>query len=260
MGNTIFQHIFSISTALLFFMFTLEGCLPRQPLPESEQRTPAPASSNQKLSPYKIGNTWYHPVPHAKGFRQKGLASWYGKDFHGKKTANGEVYDMYAMTAAHKTLPLGTWVRVENKVNDKKVTLRINDRGPFVAGRIIDLSYTAAQKLDIVGPGTAPVQVIALGAPGPNEPDDDPSTFIPVDYYSGNFVIQIGAFKQRENAENLKLALYDEYDNAHLVPFQLGTDTFYRVRIGKFLNLDEAKAFEKQIASKGFPQAFVVAE
>ncbi|MBU0993748.1 MAG: septal ring lytic transglycosylase RlpA family protein [Proteobacteria bacterium] len=256
MGNTIFRHIFSISTAVLLFIFTLEGCLPRQPLPEKRE----PAPSNQKISPYKIGNIWYHPIPHSRGFRQEGLASWYGKDFHGKKTANGEIYNMYAMTAAHKTLPLGTWVRIENKVNDKKITVRINDRGPFVAGRIIDLSYTAAKELDIVGPGTAPVEVIALGTPDPDKDEKTPLTFIPGDYYSGNFVIQIGAFKERENAERLTHSLSGEYENAHLVPFQLGMETFYRVRIGHFSDLSEAKAFEEAIASKGFPQAFVVAE
>jgi rare lipoprotein A (peptidoglycan hydrolase) len=94
----------------------------------------------------------------ARGYEEEGLASWYGEEFHGRKTSSGEIYDMYAMTAAHKTLPLGTYVRVHNLTNDRTVDLLINDRGPFVKGRIIDLSYAAAKALDVVRPGTAPVQ------------------------------------------------------------------------------------------------------
>jgi rare lipoprotein A len=107
---------------------------------------------------------WYQPLPHARDFRQRGEASWYGRDFHGRQTASGEIYDMYAMTAAHKTLPLGTYVRVQNRDNNKTVDVRVNDRGPFVRGRIIDLSYTAAHKIGVVGPGTAAVEIAALGA------------------------------------------------------------------------------------------------
>jgi rare lipoprotein A len=94
-----------------------------------------------------------------KGYAETGVASWYGKKFHGRQTANGERYDMYGMTAAHKTLPFGTMVEVTNLTNGKKVTVRINDRGPFIRGRIIDLTYTAAKKIDMIGPGTAKVRI-----------------------------------------------------------------------------------------------------
>ena len=106
--------------------------------PQTQTRKPATQKS------YKVMGKWYHPVAQSDGFTQKGKASWYGKKFHGRKTANGERYDMYGLSAAHKTLPLGTWVRVNNRDNDRTLDVRLNDRGPFVRGRIIDLSYGAA--------------------------------------------------------------------------------------------------------------------
>jgi|GEM_PF-2429816 len=139
---------------------------------------------------------WYQPLPDARGFRQAGIASWYGQDFHGKKTSNGEVYDMYAESAAHKTLPLGTIVTVKNLENGREMRIRINDRGPFVSGRIIDLSYASAQKLGVVQRGTARVEIEAVGTTAPAIPDLSPDY-----YYSGNFTIQIGAFANRDNAE-----------------------------------------------------------
>lgn len=117
----------------------------------------------------KIGNTYmvdgqrYTPMPTSKGHREQGIASWYGEDFHGKSTANGECYNMYAFTAAHKTLPLPTVARVTNLENNKSVVVKVNDRGPFVSGRVIDLSYAAAQSLGMVGRGTAPVLIEAIG-------------------------------------------------------------------------------------------------
>ena len=129
--------------------------------------------------PYRVNGDWYQPLASARAFRERGLASWYGKDFHGKKTSSGEVYDMYAMTAAHKILPLGTYVRVRNLENGRVADVRINDRGPFVRGRIIDLSYTAARKLGVVGPGTARVEVTALGAVGTG--GSGAEKYVPVD-------------------------------------------------------------------------------
>ncbi|MEJ2284633.1 MAG: septal ring lytic transglycosylase RlpA family protein, partial [Desulfobacterales bacterium] len=153
--------------------------------------------------PYKVFGKWYQPLPHSKGFRQRGIASWYGKDFHGKKTSNGDIYNMYAMTAAHKTLPLGTFVRVRNLENNHEVEVRVNDRGPFVRGRIIDLSYAAAKDIGIVGPGTARVEVVALGTPVSTDAGSSTS-YVQGDYYSGNFTYQVGAFVNRENAERQK--------------------------------------------------------
>lgn len=116
--------------------------------------------------PYRINGVTYYPLQSSEGYRRKGIASWYGSDFHGKKTANGEIYNMYAMTAAHPTLPLPTWVRVTNLENGRNILVRVNDRGPFLRGRLIDLSYTAASKLGMAEQGTAPVLVEALPSDG----------------------------------------------------------------------------------------------
>jgi rare lipoprotein A len=116
-------------------------------------------------SPYRVDGVTYTPMVSSLGYSERGIASWYGDDFHGKASANGECYNMYAYTAAHKTLPLPTIVRVTNLENNKSIVVKVNDRGPFVRGRIIDLSYAAAQSLDIVRTGTAPVLVEAIGGP-----------------------------------------------------------------------------------------------
>jgi rare lipoprotein A len=213
--------------------------------------------------PYRVGNTWYQPLPHARGFTQSGIASWYGKKFHGRKTSNGEIYDMYAMTAAHKTLPFGTYVRVHNLNNNKKIEVRINDRGPFIRGRIIDLSKKAAKKLGIIGPGTAPVKIEALGvAAKQNKKKAAEPSYVPIDYYQGNFTFQVGAFRERENAERLKQQL-DRTNNdtpARIIPYNNGRDTLYRVRVGKFDNLKQAIAYEKILIQNGYKNVMIVAE
>lgn len=210
--------------------------------------------------PYRVNGTWYQPIPNARGFEQTGVASWYGKDFHGRKTSNGEIYDMYRMTAAHKTLPLGTYVRVYNLENKKNVDVRVNDRGPFARGRIIDLSYSAAKKIGIVGPGTARVKVVALGAPRSKTGAKGGAAYVPIDYYSGNFTFQVGAFAEKANAERLVAKLDQRYQNAHMVAFFDGRRTFYRVRVGRSTNLEEAVAYEEQLVRDGFGEAFIVAE
>ncbi len=210
--------------------------------------------------PYKVMGKWYHPLPHARGFKQRGLASWYGKKFHGRRTSNGEVYDMYAMTAAHKTLPLGTYVRVRNLANNRTEVVRVNDRGPFVRGRIIDLSYTAASKLGIVGPGTARVEIEAIGVPAGTVTASGEQKFVPIDYYSGNFTFQVGAFRVRENAERLRRKLARSYKNAHIVPYFNGRETLYRVRVGRCSDLDVANQYEKHLIENGYPETFTVAE
>ncbi len=218
--------------------------------------TPPPTPPGHP-KPYRVSGDWYQPIPDAKGFSEKGLASWYGRKFHGRRTANGEVYDMYAMTAAHKTLPLGTWVQVRRLDTGKRIEVRVNDRGPFIRGRIIDLSYTAAKELNMIGPGTARVEIVALGERKHTAKGD---TFVPVDYYSGKFTFQVGAFASRENAERLRDKLSRRYTNAHVVPYDRGDATFYRVRVGQCTNLEAATAFERRLAEDGFPDAIIVAE
>jgi rare lipoprotein A len=166
---------------------------------------------------------------------------------------------MYAMTAAHKTLPLGTYVRVQHIENKRELEVRINDRGPFVRGRIIDLSYTAAKKLGIVGPGTADVEIVALGTPTASDGGTG-HTFVQGDYYSGNFTFQVGAFANRENAERLKRKLDQQYKNAHITLYDRGDMIFYRVRVGAFNTLEDAVMNEAILIQGGYPDAFMVAE
>lgn len=220
---------------------------------------PPPKKPSGYPKPYNVFGKWYQPLPDSKGFRQRGIASWYGKDFHGKKTSNGEIYDMYAMTAAHKTLPLGTFVRVQNLENNRQANVRINDRGPFVRGRIIDLSYTAANQIGIVGPGTARVEVVALATPT-SAVGGNRRMSKPVDLNSGNFTFQIGAFVNRNNAARLSAKLNEKYKNAHISVYDRGDQIFYRVRVGKFRTLDQAEAQEAILIQDGYRDLFIVAE
>lgn len=238
-----------LEAVLLALVVTLSACAPR------DRSVTAPA---RRPKPYRVDGIWYQPMEQAADFRQQGIASWYGKQFHGRKTSNGEVYNMYGLSAAHKTLPLGTWVRVRNLENGKSAELRVNDRGPFVRGRVIDLSYGAAKKLGVVGPGTAKVEVIALGIRRADAAKGERYTSI--DYYSGKFTFQVGAFGERRNAERLRDQLQANYTNAHIVPFINGEDIFYRVRVGKCATLEEAARFEERLAQAGYGQAFIVAE
>jgi len=244
-----FMPWISIGLVMLGWVF-FNGCARPQP---ADSYTP-------EAKPYKVLGKWYQPRRNSYGFRQTGLASWYGKDFHGKKTANGEIYDMYAITAAHKTLPFNTYVDVNNLENGRTLKVRINDRGPFVRGRIIDLSYTAADKLGIVGPGTARVEIVALGmASEHGQKKDKPKSYDPVDYQKGNFTFQVGAFLERQNAERLEAKLAKAYPNAHITTYQSGDKTFYRVRIGKFNDLNKAIEYEKKLMADGY-DPMIVAE
>ena len=208
---------------------------------------------------YEVFGERYYVLNTSTGYRERGIASWYGKDFHGKKTSNGEIYNMYAMTAAHKTLPLGTFVRVHNLENNRRVEVRVNDRGPFVRGRIIDLSHTAANEIGIIGSGTARVEVIALATPAATD-GGKPRSYEPVDLYSGNFTFQIGAFANRENAKRLTAKLNEKYSNAHIKVYDRGDQVFYRVRVGKFTTLKQAEAQESILIRDGYTDLFIVAE
>ncbi len=208
--------------------------------------------------PYQVFGKWYYPLPDARGFRQTGIASWYGKPFHGRKTASGEIYDMYGESAAHKTLPIGTIVRVRNLLTGKEMEIRINDRGPFVEGRVIDLSYGCAQKLDVLGPGTAPVEIVAVGT------TDVLAQTGKIDkdyYYTGNFTVQVGAFTYAANAEKLKQRLEQGgYSHVHVVQGLVESGTVYRVRVTRSTTLEQAQSYEKHFEANGFADAFVVAE
>jgi rare lipoprotein A len=167
---------------------------------------------------------------------ETGLASWYGHPYHGRAAANGEIYDMEKLTAAHRTLPFGTLVRVTNLGNAKTVDVRIIDRGPFVAGRIIDLSHAAAQAIDMIGPGVAQVRVdiVALQAVTPDE-----------NWYA----VQAGAFQDKDRAERLRQSMEHEYGSARLV-MRRGYPVLWRVLVGKEHTEDAANVLAERIRTE----------
>jgi len=173
------------------------------------------------------------------------MASWYGSDFHGKTTSNKEVYNMYDLTAAHRTLPFETHVIVTNLNNGKSVTVRINDRGPFVEGRIIDLSYAAASIIDAVEPGVVPVNLEILENKSPPEGTQQ-------------FVVQVGSFVSEKNAHALKNKLKKKYKGIYVTTFQTANQTYHRVRI-RARDLEEAEKMARQLTSDGIT-SYVIEE
>jgi rare lipoprotein A len=205
---------------------------------------------------YEVFGRRYHVLDSADNFVEQGIASWYGPDFHRLPTSSGETYDMHGMTAAHKTLPLPTWVEVTNLENGRQVIVRINDRGPFVDDRVIDLSYAAAQALDMIRAGTARVEVRALGAPTgtvlavAEAPDERRRRAAPAPAANASaaavehaervrqLFIQVGAFSEAGNATKLVERLRDRgFENVFVVSD--GTDALHRVRVGPFSDVTE---------------------
>ncbi len=215
---------------------------------------------DRSLRPYVINGTTFYPLPSSEGFVQTGLASWYGPKFHGNKTASGEMYNMYKKSAAHKTLPLGTYVKVLNLHNGKQTVVRINDRGPFVKGRIIDLSYAAAKEIGLVGPGVAKVKITALGRQV--DTIKSPVGIKPVieipEMSRGNFSVQVGAFIKQENALRLTERLKIIFKNVDIQVKKRMSQTVYRVRISHIKTLARANRIEKKLEDMGFKQAFIV--
>ena len=207
--------------------------------------------------PYEVDGRRYQPLRDHHGFQQRGVASWYGRKFHGRKTSNGEVYDMYGKSAAHKTLPMGVYVKVTHLGNNRHIIVRINDRGPFVAGRIIDLSYGAAKQLGIVDSGTAQVQIQALGY---RQTDQGRVTFrAPGNYDYGSFAVQIGAFSTSENAYRLAAEMRSRYGKAVVSIAAVSGQQIYRVRVGDFNSLERAEKAVHDFVSGGFTGSYVVA-
>jgi rare lipoprotein A len=195
------------------------------PLPEATNR-PAPSLPAAAA-----------PKPHEGGtVYEEGRASWYGAPFHGRQASNGETYDMYKFTAAHRTLPFNTMVRVTNTTNGKSTTVRITDRGPFVDNRIIDLSYAAAKQIESIGPGVVTVQLEILSAIDPND---------------GTFTIQVGAFHDRGNAERLQRRLKAAYPSVEIQSFDSPKGgSFYRVHVGKISGEDAAKKMSEELHAR----------
>jgi peptidoglycan lytic transglycosylase len=182
-------------------------------------------------------------TPASAGYIEEGNASWYGPPFHGRPASNGEIYDMYKLTAAHRTLPFETMVRVTNLSNGKSTTVRITDRGPFVENRVIDLSLAAAREIDLVGPGTAPVRLEVLGA---------------VDLTAGFFTVQVGAFRERGNADRLRDRLNTSYSPIFIQQYDSPDGLLYRVRVGKIAGEDAARQFSEQLRGREGFAPFVV--
>ena len=241
-------------------------------IPDAVPKAEPRAASGNK--PYAVFGRQYAPLAEAAGYREQGTASWYGKKFHGKRTSSGEPYDMYAMTAAHKTLPLPSYVRVRNLDNDRSVIVRVNDRGPFLHDRLIDLSYAAAAKLGILGNGTGRVEVEAVA---PNEPATQMVKTYPLQLISPamaaeeipattpepatKLYLQVGAFTQHDNA----LSLRDRLEREALRPITIhttGADAarVYRVRIGPLASAEEGDRLAKRVAQLGITGARVVVE
>lgn len=228
------------------------GCAAKRPVagtppPAATQPTATPEGSSEKakhgteVSPApapsaataKHSNTPAAPVP--VGYTEEGNASWYGNPFHGRRASNGETYDMHKLTAAHRTLPFDTMVRVTNLSNNKSTVVRITDRGPFVENRVIDLSMAAAREIESIGPGVVPVRLEVLGNVDPTQ---------------GFFTVQVGAFRDRGNAERLRDRLNASYTPIFIQQYDAPDGTFYRVRVGKISGEGAAQDFAEQLRAK----------
>ncbi len=231
--------------------------LPKPPVDVTSVPDPAPRveprSALGNPSFYDVLGKRYFVMSTAEGYLERGVASWYGPGFHAEKTSNGEAYDMYGMTAAHKALPLPTFVRVTNLRNGKSVVVRVNDRGPFKDGRIIDLSYTAAAKLDMLQDGTALVEVQALTQAADNRsPATAPAT---------RLFVQAGAFGTEANAARMVARLKAEgYDTALVRQDAVNGRALFRVRIGPVPTVDDFDRAVAGLKKLGIDDARLAAE
>lgn len=221
----------------------------------------SPAIQEATMRPYQVAGKWYYPEKVSLGDKFDGYASWYGPDFHSKKTSNGETYNMYAHTAAHKTFPMNTVVKVLNVENGKSTIVRINDRGPFVEGRIIDLSSAAAHDIDMVKVGTAKVRLEVIGFGGVINKDAKVQNVESEDVLSnefkvantpksvsgGDFAIQVGAFRRYEGAQitQERYSHTPPYQSV-IKEFELNGAPIYRVFLRGFQSEQEARDFLKK--------------
>ncbi len=197
-------------------------------------------------SNYSLRGNDYTIIRDTKGFTEQGKASWYGKKFHGHKTSNGEVYDMYSMTAAHKTLPIPSYVKVYNLDNNTNTIVRINDRGPFHEGRIIDLSYAAAYKLGVVKTGTANVKIEVITVERPKN--------TPISKAHPEYVIQVASSKHEDRSRTLSEELGQKTDSPS---FLEPKDKIYRIMLGPFADYSMTQETLEKVKSLGFESAFI---
>lgn len=209
--------------------------------------------------PYNVRGIDYTVLKSAENFEQIGIASWYGKKFHGHLTSNGEIYDMYSMSAAHKNLPLPTYLKVTNLANDKSVIVRVNDRGPFHENRIVDLSFSAAYKLDMLKTGTAKVKITAITDFSPKTKSTTPSTTSAVKVSNSTSansknIIQILATSKRELAQTTANNIAKQYSQPVTFPEKNG---IYRIQIGPIVNEKMQQSLLKQLKASGYPNAYL---
>lgn len=241
-------HVF-VAVALCLALAGLSGCGARKPIVSRSPSTPVATPPSTEEEAKRSTSSEPQPAPSARApkksrpaditdagiYTEEGNASWYGAPFHGRKASNGERYDMYKLTAAHRTLPFNSMVRVTNLSNGKTTTVRITDRGPFVDNRIIDLSLAAAREIESVGPGVVPVRIEVISGGDP---------------YSGFFTVQVGAFKDRGNAERLKERLSASYSPIFIQDVKLEEGNFYRVRVGRISGEQQAQRLGDELRDK----------
>jgi len=231
----------------------------------------APRSDRGNPPFYDVLGKRYHVLPSSLGYVERGIASWYGRDFHGLSTSSGEVYDMNAMTAAHTTLPLPTWVEVTNLANGKSVVVKVNDRGPFVANRLIDLSYAAATALDIVRDGTARVEVRAIAPPSGSQREPTfaaaapaPSALVVAPALvprADLMFVQVAAFSQADNAARLVARLRASgFSNPVVVTEPDGRRVLHRVRLGPIRDAGEFDELSARLLAIGVGGSRLVVE
>ncbi|MBN7798539.1 septal ring lytic transglycosylase RlpA family protein [Parahaliea mediterranea] len=206
---------------------------------------PDPILAQGNKSPYTVNGVTYEVLADHSGYRERGIASWYGTKFDGRKTSNGEIFDLYAATAAHKTLPIPCYARVTNLDNGRSVIVRVNDRGPFHSDRLIDLSYGAAVKLGYMAQGTAPVEVEVLEVVGVDDRRDTPL---------GSYrYLQLGAFGSEDSARRLRRELAGRIDAPVFVaPVNDGGKQLYRVRVGPLDNNEALLALQRELQAGGY--------
>ena len=226
---------------------------PEEVIPENLSSIPNAMPKKEPLNkfsnrPYKVFGKTYYPMTSLKPYTATGYATWYGKKYHGNKTSIGEVYDMYKMTAAHKTLPLPCYVKVTNLKNDKTVIVRVNDRGPFVKDRVIDLSYAAANRLEIIEKGSELVKVELI----------DLDEKVKVSKINKQIYIQAGLFSDEKNANNLinKIKKLGTVENENIK--KIKNEDQFQVLIGPFKNNQKAKIKKDELSDNFFINGFIV--
>lgn len=272
----------AIAAVCLLLLAVLSGCATRPvarapaagpaTLPPDAVPRPEPPSRYGNNPFYEVNGKRYEVLASSNGYKERGVASWYGKEFHGRPTSSQEPYDMNAMTAAHKSLPLPTYVRVRNLANGRSVVVRVNDRGPFVDNRLIDLSYAAARRLDMIRDGTSLVEITAIGSadtePSSLRASREPAVAAPTDTSAeledegiGRIFVQVGAFGDIDNARRrYDLLEKGGIDSAFVQEDAARSPTLYRVRIGPIAGVDAYDSLVGRLMSLGISETHLVTE